>query len=123
MGQPQEKTEVEAELKIRLSQHDLEEVFKTLSKKAAVISHKYLPRAYYDTDDLGLYNAGRSLRVQYKPGKEGKLGGYEQTVKVELPPANDAAALLYFSGANAKIFWKGICPIFPQSRMQKHRKP
>lgn len=76
------------ELKIKLSSKDLERVFKTFSKKIKKpdIEHKYLPRAYYDTTDLLLHKNNISLRVQYKPGKDGKMGSYEQTVKFEMPP-------------------------------------
>lgn len=79
-------TEAETELKISLSADDLEKVFKTLSRKSgtASIPHKFLPRMYYDTQDLGLYKNHLSLRVQYKQGKGGRIGSYEQTVKIEL---------------------------------------
>lgn len=82
------KQEVEIELKISLPLKDLEKVFQVLHKKnnASEVSHKFIPRAYYDTPDLGLYRKGISLRVQYKPGKLGKLGSYEQTVKLEVIP-------------------------------------
>jgi inorganic triphosphatase YgiF len=82
-------SEVETELKIKLSPEDLEKVFKALSKKsgAAKVSHKFLPRMYYDTPDLLLYKNRISLRVQYKPGERGRSGRYEQTVKVGLERA------------------------------------
>jgi len=81
------KSEIEIELKISLSRKDMEKVFRALSQKggATEVLHKYIPRAYYDTPDLRLYRNGLSLRVQYKPGKSGRLGGYEQTVKLEVP--------------------------------------
>lgn len=84
----QHKSEVEQELKISLSIEDLEKVFKEFSSEVSKgdIEHKYLPRAYFDTPDLEMYDAGVSVRVQYKPGKKGKLGSHEQTVKFELPP-------------------------------------
>lgn len=79
-------SEIEQELKIQLSARDLEKVFRELKKKAeGKVEHKYLPRAYYDTRDLRLYRNSISIRVQYKPGKGGKIGGYEQTLKFELP--------------------------------------
>ena len=79
-------SEIEQELKIQLSARDLEKVFRDLKKKAeGKVEHKYLPRAYYDTRDLRLYENAISVRVQYKPGKGGKIGGYEQTLKFELP--------------------------------------
>lgn len=82
------KSEVEQELKISVSLEDLEKVFKEFSSEVSKgdIEHKYMPRAYYDTPDLEMYDIGLSLRVQYKPGKKGKLGSHEQTVKFELPP-------------------------------------
>ena len=81
------KSEIEQELKIQLSLRDLEKVFKTLKKKALgkKIEHKYMPRAYYDTRDLALYRKSISVRMQYKPGKQGKIGSYEQTIKFDLP--------------------------------------
>jgi inorganic triphosphatase YgiF len=83
------KSEVETELKIRLSPQDLEKVFRTLIKKGSTgaVSHKFLPRMYYDTSRMHLYKSGISLRVQYKPGDAGRIGSYEQTVKVELKPS------------------------------------
>lgn len=85
-----DKCEIEQELKISLSPNDLEKLFRALKKKAIgkKIEHKYMPRAYYDTPDLRLYQNSISLRMQYKPGKNGKIGGYEQTVKFDLPPAD-----------------------------------
>lgn len=85
------KSEVEHELKIQVSMRDLEKVFKILKKKALKnkIEHKYLPRAYYDTRDLLLYRHSISVRMQYKPGKNGKIGCYEQTVKFDIPPDLD----------------------------------
>lgn len=85
------RSEVEQELKISLSVQDLERVFKAFSSGVdkGDISHKYLPRAYFDTPDLQMHAQGISLRVQYKPGKKGKLGSHEQTVKFDLP--GDAA--------------------------------
>ena len=87
------ESEVEHELKIQLSQRDLEKVFVALKKKAVgkKIEHKYLPRAYYDTHDLLLYRHSISVRMQYKPGKNGKMGSYEQTVKFDLPPGEEVA--------------------------------
>lgn len=82
-----QKTEVEQELKIKVSAEDLEAVFNALADQAVggKVAHKYLPRYYYDTVNMDFYHNGISVRVQYKPGKDGKLGGYEQTVKFELP--------------------------------------
>ncbi|MBI1216207.1 MAG: CYTH domain-containing protein [Alphaproteobacteria bacterium] len=88
------KSEVEHELKISMTPRDLEKVFKALTKKLAVrktVSHKYMPRAYYDTPDLKLYKNAISLRIQYKPGKGGVLGTYEQTVKFDLTPEQPIA--------------------------------
>lgn len=82
------RSEIEQELKIRLSPRDLEKVFAALTRKPRVrnaVEHKYMPRAYYDTPDLQLYKHSISLRVQYKPGKQGKMGSYEQTLKYDLP--------------------------------------
>ena len=80
------KSEVETELKIKLSPKDMEKVFRTLVKKegASKISHKFTPRIYYDTPELLLHQNRISLRVQYNPGKNGHLGNYEQTLKLEL---------------------------------------
>ncbi len=80
-------SEIEQELKIKLSLRDLEHVFQVMTRKPRVrnsVQHKFLPRAYYDTKDLQLYRNSISLRVQYKPGKQGKLGSYEQTLKYDL---------------------------------------
>jgi len=82
------RVEVEQELKIKLSRQDLEKVFTAFTRKPRVrstVEHKYMPRAYYDTPDLLLYRHSISLRVQYKPGKSGKVGSYEQTLKYDLP--------------------------------------
>ena len=83
-----EASEVEVELKIKLSPADLEKVFLILREKVGLseIKHKFSSRAYYDTPDLGLYNKGLSLRVQEIPGKSGNPGGYEQTLKMEVLP-------------------------------------
>jgi len=90
-------SEIEQELKISLTREDLEKVFASFAKdvKKTDIRHKFLPRDYYDTEDLAMQAAGVSLRVQYKPGKNGTLGSYEQTVKFALTPdgAADAEAL------------------------------
>jgi len=82
-----DKTSVEEELKVDISAGDLEKVFNSFIKKFQItaVQQKYLPRAYYDTDGLELHAAHISLRVQYKPGKAGRLGGYEQTIKTETP--------------------------------------
>jgi inorganic triphosphatase YgiF len=90
--------EVEQELKLQLSPKDLEKVFAVLRKKAIgkKVEHKYLPRAYFDTRDLLLYRNSISVRVQYKAGKEGKIGAYEQTVKFDLPPAKGVVAGAFF---------------------------
>lgn len=90
--------EVEHELKIQLSPRDLEKVFKAFKKKAMgkKIEHKYLPRAYYDTRDLLLYRNSISVRMQYKPGKNGKIGSYEQTVKFDVPPETGMAKGAFF---------------------------
>lgn len=78
--------EVESELKIKLSPADIEKVFLIFTKKDGLSQtrHKSLSRAYYDTLELGLYHKGLSLRVQPVPG------GYQQTLKLELPPAGEA---------------------------------
>ena len=87
------KAEDEQEVKIRLSKGDLEKVFNALSKKypPKEIDHKYMPRAYWDTPALDLDGANISVRMQYKEGKEGELGGHEQTVKFELAPKGTLA--------------------------------
>ncbi len=89
MRERRNQSEIETELKIKLSIGDMEKVFQTLSKmsSASEINHKFLPRMYYDTPDLQLHNRKISLRVQYRSGKAGQLGGYEQTVKFALSPA------------------------------------
>ncbi|MDE1153650.1 MAG: CYTH domain-containing protein [Micavibrio sp.] len=82
------RIEVEQELKIKLTRQDLEKVFTAFTRKPRMrnaVEHKYMPRAYYDTPDLLLYRHSISLRVQYKPGKAGKMGSYEQTLKYDLP--------------------------------------
>ncbi len=88
MAVQKKRQAVETELKIKLSPADLEKVFRVLRGKNSTseIFHKYRPRDYYDTPDLELYQAGLSLRVQYKPGSAGKLGCYEQTLKLEMVP-------------------------------------
>lgn len=82
------KPEIETEQKISLSAQEMETVFRALSRKsgAGKVTHKYRPRMYYDTPRLGLYRHDLSLRVQYKSGKSGQLGCYEQTVKMEVAP-------------------------------------
>jgi inorganic triphosphatase YgiF len=92
------ESEIEQELKILLSARDLEKVFKALRKKAVgnKVEHKYMPRAYFDTPDLELYNSAISVRMQYKPGKGGKVGGYEQTVKFDLPHGGSVAKGAFF---------------------------
>lgn len=91
-------SEVEREIKIQVSPRDLEKVFGALKKKALgkKIEHKYLPRAYYDTRDLLLYRHSISVRMQYKPGKNGKIGSYEQTVKFDLEPDANAQRGTFF---------------------------
>ncbi|MFH1157747.1 MAG: CYTH domain-containing protein [Pseudomonadota bacterium] len=78
-------SETEAELKIKLSPEDMKKVFRTLMKKkgAAEVSHKFTPRMYYDTPELLLHQNGISLRVQYNPGRNGRPGNNEQTLKLE----------------------------------------
>jgi inorganic triphosphatase YgiF len=87
------KSEDEQEVKIKLSKGDLEKVFNALVKKHAPkeIDHKYMPRAYWDTPTLELDAANISVRIQYKEGKEGAIGGHEQTVKFELPSRHTLA--------------------------------
>lgn len=86
------KSEVEQELKISLTKEDLEKVFKFFAEdvKRVDILHKFMPRDYYDTENLEMQDIKASLRVQYKPGKNGELGSYEQTVKFALTPDADA---------------------------------
>lgn len=93
-GPKNRKTEIEQEVKITLSSQDLEKVFRSFSRKegATAVEHKYLPRAYYDTPALELHKQGISLRVQYKKGAKGKLGGHEQTVKFDLLPEGGAVS-------------------------------
>jgi inorganic triphosphatase YgiF len=81
------RSEDEQEVKIKLSKGDLEKVFNALVKKhaPAEIDHKYMPRAYWDTPTLELDQANISVRIQYKEGKDGDVGGHEQTVKFDLP--------------------------------------
>jgi inorganic triphosphatase YgiF len=86
------KSEVEQELKISLTKEDLEKVFKFFAEevKKTEIRHKFMPRDYYDTEKLEMQDAKVSLRVQYKAGKNGALGSYEQTVKFALTPDSEA---------------------------------
>jgi inorganic triphosphatase YgiF len=87
------RSENEQEVKIKLSRGDLEKVFNALSKKYEPndIDHKYMPRAYWDTLRLDLDSRDISVRMQYKEGRDGELGGYEQTVKLDLPHGNRLA--------------------------------
>lgn len=87
------KSEDEQEVKIKLSKGDLEKVFNVLSKKLAAkdIDHKYMPRAYWDTPALELDQNNISVRIQYKEGKAGDVGGHEQTVKFDLAPKSTLA--------------------------------
>lgn len=91
-------SEVEHELKIEVSARDLEKVFMALRRDALgkKIEHKYLPRAYFDTRDLLLYRNSISVRMQYKQGKNGKIGSYEQTVKFDTPPEEGTPDGLFF---------------------------
>ncbi|HYD17208.1 MAG TPA: CYTH domain-containing protein [Patescibacteria group bacterium] len=90
--------EIEQEIKLRLPLRDLEQVFRALRKSAieGKVRHQYLSRAYYDSRDLILYRHNISLRLQYKPGSDGRLGGYEQTVKFDLAPGVGATAGTFF---------------------------
>jgi len=112
MAFPKTRTEDEQEIKIRLSAGDLEKVFNALAKKygAGHIEHKYLPRAYYDTDDLKLYQNNLSLRMQYKEGRGKRLGGYEQTVKSDLPLPQTAAVVGALSRREVKDMMPGPHP-------------
>lgn len=86
MKHSKKSEEKEVELKLKLSNHNLERVFASFVKKdKGSLRHKFYPRFYYDTQDLDLHEKGVSLRMQYKPGKKGKIGGYEQTLKLALP--------------------------------------
>ncbi len=87
------RSEDEEEVKIKLSKRDLEKVFNAVSKKFAPpkIDHKYMPRAYWDTPQLELDQNKVSVRMQYKEGKQGAIGGHEQTVKFDLSHANPLA--------------------------------
>lgn len=80
-------SETEYELKIDVSKSDLEKVFRFFARKveASDISHKCLPRDYYDTPNFDLDGKGESLRIQYKQGRRGRPGGFEQTYKYERP--------------------------------------
>lgn len=80
----------EYEIAIQLSSSDLEKVFNAFARKAgrANIIHKFYPRDYYDTDDLTLDAHEESLRIQYKRGEMGRLGAYEQTVKLKVEAPN-----------------------------------
>ncbi|MCK5555228.1 MAG: CYTH domain-containing protein [Alphaproteobacteria bacterium] len=79
------KSEIETELKIKLSPKDMEKVLQKLIKEKgeSEVFHKFTPRMYYDTPDFLLHKNGISLRVQYNPGKNGHLGEHEQTLKLE----------------------------------------
>jgi inorganic triphosphatase YgiF len=87
------KSEDEEEVKIKLSKGDLEKVFNAVVKKyaPAEVEHKYMPRAYWDTPALDLDQNNISVRMQYKEGKQGEIGGHEQTVKFDLGHANPLA--------------------------------
>lgn len=76
---------IEKETVLALPRAELEKILKVFAakKNASSIAHKFRPRFYYDTPKLDLHAHNISLRVQYKPGKKGKIGGYEQTVKIE----------------------------------------
>ncbi len=93
MGNKANNTEVE--LKLRVSPEDLEKVFDAFSDSAigGVIKHKRRPRDYYDTQERELRERNLGLRMQYKSGSDGVLGGYEQTLKSAageaLPPNAD----------------------------------
>ena len=74
---------------------ELEKVFASFVKKdKGTLRHKFYPRFYYDTDTLDLHGKGISLRVQYKPGKQGRMGAYEQTIKMSLPKAEGQADVM-----------------------------
>lgn len=85
------RSEVETELKIKLSPESLEKIFNKFLRRSVKDSfnHKFTPRRYFDTEELDLYAKGLSLRVQYAPGKFGKTGGYEQTFKYAIKPDDD----------------------------------
>lgn len=80
----------EYEIAIQLSATDLEKVFNAFARKAGRqnIIHKFYPRDYYDTADLALDAHEESLRIQYKRGELGRLGAYEQTVKLKAESGN-----------------------------------
>lgn len=84
------KNITEVEVKISLSDKDMESLFRYFHEKAGkpTVKHKYMPRYYHDTENLDLYSRDISLRVQYKKGKKGQLGSYEQTVKFETSQQN-----------------------------------
>ena len=93
MASRRHRAEDEQEVKIRLSRGDLEKVFNALNHdyKPGYLDRKYMPRHYYDTPDLLLDQNDISVRLQYKEGKENAVGGYEQTVKFEIPHATTLA--------------------------------
>lgn len=101
------RSENEQEVKIKLSRRDLERVFNALSKKYEPdeIEHKYKPRAYWDTARLDLDRHSVSVHMQYKEGKEGEVGGHEQTIKIDLPHGNTLA-----QGAKLRREVKDIMP-------------
>lgn len=98
MAQKPPASESETELKITVSPTDMERVFDAFSKRAGAtkVTHKYMPRMYYDTNALDLHARNISLRVQYKSGVSGVLGFYEQTTKFELPPLSGGRKGLLF---------------------------
>lgn len=104
------RSENELELKISLSGKNLEKVFSHFSARLpkTKIRHKYLPRRYYDTVNLDFQQRGISLRVQYKKGIGGKLGSFEQTVKMEQPPDKSVADAL--QRRECKNLLSGRCP-------------
>ncbi len=76
---------IEIEKKIAISPQDLEKVFLYFKSKERIsrVREKFMPRDYYDTDDLDLFNDHVSLRVQKKNGV------FEQTVKFEIPQSKN----------------------------------
>ena len=82
------QAENELEQKIKLSPQDLEPVLGILQRRGMTKStSKFSHRKYYDTKKLELYENPRkiSLRTQYKKGDGLALGGYQQTIKFEIP--------------------------------------
>lgn len=82
---------IEIEKKLSISLKDFEKVFLYFKSKEKIsrVREKFMPRDYYDTDDLDLFNSHVSLRVQKKNGV------FEQTVKFDIPQSKNSKNKLF----------------------------